>query len=177
MNNKLFAVVALCLSASAVSAQSAMGTNKPFSFGGALGAALPVSDLGDAVNTGYNGTLILGINTPSLPIGFRVEGGYNSFGIKGVNENVHIVTVTGNAVFNVPTTGMIRPYVIGGAGLYNSGSSVSGSPSSNDFGFNVGAGVAMPLSGFNAFVEARYNYVNTDGGATKFVPIVFGVMF
>jgi len=34
------------------------------------------------------------------------------------------------------------------------------------------------LSGFNAFVEARYNHFNNDGGgSTSFVPITFGVMF
>lgn len=42
---------------------------------------------------------------------------------------------------------------------------------------NVGGGIAMPLSGFETFIEARYNQVQVSGGSLKFVPITFGVMF
>ena len=35
----------------------------------------------------------------------------------------------------------------------------------------------MPLSGFDTFIEARYNQVQGDNGSAKFVPITFGVMF
>jgi hypothetical protein len=37
----------------------------------------------------------------------------------------------------------------------------------------------MPLSGFETFVEARYNQVQMSSGSPslKFIPITFGVMF
>jgi hypothetical protein len=35
----------------------------------------------------------------------------------------------------------------------------------------------MPLSGFDTFLEARYNQVQFDNGSAKFIPITFGVMF
>jgi hypothetical protein len=35
----------------------------------------------------------------------------------------------------------------------------------------------MQLSGFQTFVEARYNKVQADNGTAAYIPIVFGVMF
>ena len=177
MYRTLLTTVALALLTNTVHAQSVTGPTKPLSFGGALGVSFPVGDLSDGTNTGYNGTLILGLNTPELPFNFRIDGAYNQFGIKGTSENIHVTSFTGNAVLNVPTTSAIRLYFVGGGGLYNTATSVSGVESSNNFGLNGGGGIVMPLSGFNAFAEARYNWVNTSGGSTQFVPIVVGVMF
>lgn len=157
-------------------AQSVTGYNKPFSMGGALGVSFPVSDLANATNTGYNGTLILGLNTPQFPVGFRIDGGYDNFGFKGTHESVRVVSLSGNAVLNMPTTAELRPYFIGGAGLYHVGTSVSGSGSTNNFGLNGGVGIVMPLSGFNAFAEARYHWIDASGG-NQFIPITIGVMF
>ncbi|MGH9422739.1 MAG: hypothetical protein ACRD3J_22390, partial [Thermoanaerobaculia bacterium] len=52
-----------------------------------------------------------------------------------------------------------------------------GSGSTNHFGWNLGGGISMPLSGFDTFIEARYNQVQGDGGSLKYIPITFGVMF
>ena len=85
-------------------------------------------------------------------------------------------SVTGNVVVAMPAVG-IKPYAIGGLGFYHVSSSVTGTTASNDFGFNVGAGINVPLTGFATFVEARYNRVSESGGSASFVPITFGVMF
>jgi hypothetical protein len=144
-------------------------------FGVAAGAALPVSDLSDGVNTGFNGTVTLGFTPAMIPLGVRIDGAYNQFGVKSSlgGGNVHITGVTGNLVYKIPGA-TVSPYAIGGAGWYNSGGSGS---STNDFGWNIGGGISMPLSGFDTFIEARYNQVQTSGVSTKFVPITFGVMF
>jgi hypothetical protein len=144
-------------------------------FGVAAGAAIPVSDLSDVAKTGFNGTVALGFTPALIPLGVRIDGAYNQFGSKLATGNLHITSVTGNLVYKMPGA-TISPYAIGGAGWYNSGASGGGS-STNDFGWNIGAGISMPLSGFDTFVEARYNQVQTSGTSTKFVPIVFGVMF
>ena len=71
-------------------------------------------------------------------------------------------------------------YLSGGAGLYASGCDVTGlaKATSTDFGWNAGAGVALPLTVFKAVVEARYNSVSVNGGGKmEFVPITFGIMF
>ena len=143
-------------------------------FGVAAGAAIPVSDLSDFADTGFNGTAMIGFSPTLIPLGVRIDGAYNQFGAKVTSGNLHIGSVTGNLVYKMPGA-TFSPYAIGGAGWYNSGG--TGLTSSNDFGWNVGAGISMPLSGFDTFIEARYNQVQTSGGSTKFVPIVFGVMF
>jgi hypothetical protein len=181
MYRKLILCAAFITTAStAASAQLVTTGNKPLSFGAAAGAAIPISDLSDFNNTGYNGTLILGINTPALPMSFRIEGAYNNFGDKGDNGDVHSTSLTGNVVFEFPSGSALRPYIIGGVGLYNTAASNGAgfsSGSSNDFGFNVGGGFTIPLGGFNSFVEARYHRIATSGVSTQFIPILFGVMF
>ena len=151
---------------------------KPVQFGVALGGAIPMSDLSNVVNTGFNGTLTVGFNPAMIPLGIRVDGAYNQFAFKGGGANTHFTSVTGNLLFKVPSQS-INPYLIGGAGLYNSvvADNTGNSVSENDFGWNLGAGISMPLSGFDTFLEARYNQVQVNGGSLKFIPITFGIMF
>jgi len=87
--------------------------------------------------------------------------------------------VTGNLEYSIPSES-VTPYLIGGAGLYAQGANINGgSGSSNKFGWNLGGGIKLPLSGFDTFLEARYNQVQESNGAPslKFIPITFGVMF
>jgi opacity protein-like surface antigen len=148
---------------------------KPVQFGVAAGAAIPMSDLSDFFSTGFNGTVTLGLNPALIPLGIRIDGAYNQFGLKGGGDNLRLASATGNLVYSVPSTG-ISPYAIGGIGFYNLSAS-SGGSSENDFGWNIGGGIKMPLSGFDTFIEARYNQVQTSGISTKFIPITFGIMF
>lgn len=151
---------------------------KPVQFGIAGGAVIPVSDLGKNVNTGFNGTGIIAFSPALIPLGVRIDGAYNQMGAKGGGGNAHFTSVTGNLVYKIPGT-MASPYAIGGAGWYNAAVSVTGlgTFSDNHFGWNVGGGISMPLSGFETFIEARYNQVQASPRSLKFVPITFGVMF
>ena len=51
------------------------------------------------------------------------------------------------------------------------------SSSSNDWGFNVGAGVEYQLTGFSTFLEARYDWINTEGSSSSYIPISFGIKY
>jgi hypothetical protein len=167
----------------------------PVAFGVTAGATKALGDFGDVVDVGYNvGGLLEWGSTPSLPFGIRIDGAYHRFSVKeklltgsGVDANASITTGTANAVFQLPmgTGATIGAYVIGGAGIYHLNVSAScadcGEPSMsesrNKFGLNGGGGLKVPLSGFSAFVEARYHHIFTDDGATKMVPVSFGVVF
>ena len=146
-------------------------------FGVAAGAAIPVSGLRDFLNTGFNGTVTVGLNPTLIPLGIRIDGAYNQFSFKSGlgGGNLHYTSVTGNLVYKIPGASF-SPYAIGGAGWYNAGASGGGS-STNNFGFNIGGGISMALSGFDTFLEARFNQVQTSGSPARFVPITFGVMF
>jgi hypothetical protein len=78
-------------------------------------------------------------------------------------------------VYSLPGQG-IRPYLIGGGGYY-SRKDDQANTSSNNFGINGGIGAMFPLSGFNAYVEARIHDVFTEGSSTQFIPVTFGILF
>lgn len=163
---------------------------KPVQIGVALGAAVPLSDLGNRFSSGFNVTGTIGINVPLLPVGFRIDAAYNQFGAKSTTAvpngaivtlgrvNAKIAGVSGNVVFGMPGV-VITPYLIGGVGYYRVwvSSSATSSVASNNFGFNAGAGVKIPLIAFSTFIEARYNRISENGGSTSFVPVTVGVMF
>jgi opacity protein-like surface antigen len=162
-------------------AARAQSSSNPFQIGGAAGIAFPTSDLGTFTNTGFNVTLAVGYNPAAAPVGLRFEGAYNEFGSKVGGGSRNIAAFTANAVFELPASGF-TPYVIGGAGLYRPSPNVSGNTTTeNDFGFNVGGGVKLPLStSFETFVEARYNRVSVsggNGGSLSFIPVTVGIMW
>ena len=183
------ALALVALTASVSSAQSA----KAVSLGISAGAAIPVSDFGDVYSTGYNGTVSLSFNSVGTPLGIRIDGMYNSFTDRDDllidRPNYRIMSANANLVYALPGTG-IRPYLIGGAGIYNQKAGDSDDSeddpfdkSPTNFGLNGGIGAAFPLSGFTTFIEARYHYIFSKEGATDFpvrtafVPITFGITF
>lgn len=179
ISSALIALAAVAIGTSAVSAQSA----KPVSLGISAGATIPISDLGNDYNTGYNGTVSLMFNSPGSPIGFRIDGMYNSLAHQDVgsgSSNLRIISGNANVVYALPGVG-IRPYLIGGAGVYNLQSDLAcgfANCSSNKFGLNGGIGASFPLSGFNTFAEARIHHVFTsDNFSTTFIPVTFGISF
>jgi hypothetical protein len=151
------------------------------SFSVAAGAALPMGDASDALEMGYNATVGLGIKPPIAPLGVRIEGMFNSFAYKDNLFNLdaqRIIAGTANVTLSGPALPMA--YLIGGVGMYNSSVSVSTGTApdgSTDFGFNLGAGLNFPLTGFSTFLEARYHHIPVDGGSMKFLPITFGIKF
>ena len=181
MKRSLFvaAVAGAVLLAMPFAAHAQSTVTKPVQFGISGGAALPTSDLSDIANTGFNVGGHLGFNPAMIPLGIRVDGAYNRWAFKqGVGGDVHTWSVTGNALYKIPSAS-VSPYLIGGAGWYQFAGAVTGvgSGSENDFGWNVGGGISMPLSGFDTFIEAKYTQIQTDGSSVKFVPITFGIMF
>lgn len=169
------AATAAILTGAQLSAQSP----KPVTLGLAAGAAIPVGDIADFANTGYNGTVSLGLSSLGTPLGIRFEGMYNK--LLGRNDvgnqpDLRILGGTANLVYGLPGVG-IRPYLIGGAGYYSVKPDLPNFESENKLGLNGGIGAMFPLSGFNTFIEARLHHVFTDVSSTQFVPVTFGILF
>lgn len=162
----------------AAPAAQAQGYN-PFEIGASGGIAFPTGDLGSVTNTGYNIAVAVGYKPMLMPIGIRAEAAWNQFGIENGDGNFNIPAFTGNLTYGLPMGMAFSPYLIGGVGLYRPSADLGGvsSEATNEFGWNVGGGVKIPLSGFETFIEARYNAVNVNGGTLSFVPLTFGVMF
>jgi opacity protein-like surface antigen len=182
LNRIIFSTLLAAGIAAVAPTARAQSSSNPFQIGGAAGIAFPTGDLGSVTNTGYNVTLAVGYNPAASPVGLRLEGAYNEFGNQVGGGNLNIAAFTANAVFALPASGF-TPYIIGGAGLYRVGANdaFGNAASENDFGFNVGGGVKLPLSSsFETFVEARYNRVSAsggNGGTFSFIPVTVGIMW
>lgn len=169
----------LVVSASTASAQFA----SPIRFNVNAGAAIPVGTLADDVLNGGGGAELgfhlgagLELRPAFSPVGLRFDGAFDRMGIEDFDANWSIWSLTANAVL-APTASPL--YFIGGIGFY--GTDITGEgidePSETDFGFNLGAGFSVPLTGFSSFIEARWHNVNTEGDNLSFIPIVFGIRF
>ncbi|HEY2065314.1 MAG TPA: hypothetical protein VGG84_05105 [Gemmatimonadaceae bacterium] len=156
------------------------------------GLSMPVSDLSDQVNSGYNLNLGLNVGAPIVPVGARVELGYNSFDGKSGGffggGTARIISGTANAILNLGPTSA-APYLIGGLGIYNfhgsttfttlSGTTTASSDNTKA-GVNVGGGLRFPLGGISTFLEARYHVMlgdKADFTNSQFIPITFGIQF
>ena len=153
------------------------------SFGVAAGASVPVGNFSDAVNTGYHAMAMLNISAPLSPVGFRVDGMFNEFNLKGGgSDKDRVYAITGNVVLNTGSAVVASPYLIGGGGWYHNSLTFndplfgSGSSTDNQFGFNLGAGLRIPLTGFSAFIEARY-HKKRGNSSVQFIPTTFGINF
>jgi opacity protein-like surface antigen len=169
------------LAAAAPVAQS-QGYN-PFQIGASGGIAFPTGDLGTGTNTGYNIALVVGYKPALMPISVRGEAAYNQYGLQSGGGNINIPSFTGNLAYDLPLGMSFTPYAIGGVGLYRPSADLGGgnTGTENDFGWNIGGGVKIPLSSsFQTFIEARYNSLRTKGptpSTFSFVPVTVGVLF
>lgn len=157
-----------------------------FSLGG--GVTLPLGDFGDAVGTGFHGLAAVSFVPTGFPLGIQIDGMYQRFGTEDdpllgdLDANFRILQGTANAVYKFQTSEetKVRPYLIGGVGLYNgklSGDDIPDSfeESETDFGINAGAGFDFQAGAVGLFVEGRFHNVFSDGESTNFIPITLGV--
>jgi hypothetical protein len=74
----------------------------------------------------------------------------------------------------------VRPYIIGGGGIYNE--RCDQCEAQTKFGINGGVGITVPLSGFSTMIEARYHLIfdsDSEAGTSNssFIPISVGLHF
>jgi hypothetical protein len=186
MSRRLLAVFATGALLALPAAARAQGSTSILVSGG---LSVPMSDLSDNVNSGYNINLGLAFGAPIIPVGARIEGGFSSFDGKGglpggigSGTTTRIASATANAVLNLGPTGA-APYLIGGLGIYNrrfSSDASGASDSRTTAGVNIGGGIRFPLGGISTFLEARYHVMlgnQNEGTNLQFIPISFGVQF
>lgn len=177
--------LALALAVPALAGAQDVGATRAFSLGIAAGATVPTGDFADAYGTGFNIMGTLGFQPAAMPVGVRFDLMYHSLpgeDLGGVVEleDLNIIAGSANAILTVSNSGGVRPYLIGGIGMYRADG--GGDETSTDFGINGGAGLEFGLAGFSTFLEARYHSVfiddeGTDVGNLNLIPIVFGLRF
>ena len=182
MSRRVIALAAL--TAAIVLAPAAAQAQSPVKFGLAAGATFPTGDLKDVTDWGYHVTGSITGKPMLSPVGIRGEVMWNRLTgkdfettlgtIKG--EDVNVLAGIVNAEIGMSGIG-VKPYLIGGVGMFRFSSAGSNSDSETKFGFNIGAGLDFGLAGFSAFTEARFHSVQTDAFTSNFVPVTFGIRF
>ncbi len=169
----------------AAGAAGAQSSTRPFSLGISGGLSVPTGDAGEGLNAGFNVAGHLGLQSSALPIGFRFDVAFDRWELESADANLRSLAGVANVILNFPrpSGSTVRPYVLGGLGLYNIklSADIAGGTFNSDgdtnAGLNAGAGLDFALSGLATFVEARFHSVFTDGRNTNFVPVVFGIRF
>jgi hypothetical protein len=158
-----------------------------------LGLSVPVGEFADEDGIGAQaggGTALAGVEW--LPqgrrFGLRVDGAYNRFCTAACDESGGDLDVrfrflnanlSGIAELPLGATADLRPYVLGGVGLYNyklEGDDVPAGfdESETDFGLNGGLGLTYMLGRVGLFVESRFHHVFTSEEDIQYIPVVLG---
>jgi opacity protein-like surface antigen len=152
------AAVGLALALSAQVAQAQAG----LSLGLGAGAVVPTGSMSDLNSTGWTGQASLRLKPAVSPLGFQVDASYARLGLAtdAVDGHSQMLTGTANAVFAFPSAGVVRPYLIGGVGLYNMKITVEdASGSDTKFGGNAGAGFDLKLGSASLYAEGRFHAI------------------
>lgn len=177
-----FSLIA-ALGASSAAAQNLMTVG----VGG--GITIPTGTTSDALKTGWNVEGVFQYKPATSPVGLQIDGMYQQLkasdaakALDPLADKGVIFSGTGNVVFWFPTSKetKVRPYVLGGGGIYNLKSKFTDgtSVSSTKFGINAGAGFDFDIQSNAAFfVEGRFHNVFISGGNTHFIPITAGFRF
>jgi len=184
MKKILFTIGLIVIFAACASAQ----VSKPFAAYVGGGISLPNGDFGDLYKNGYHGLAGVGFNVAPM-MQLMAKGEYHMFSPDGdVDGGDFKWLMVGADLRFSPSMPMapIKPFGIAGLGFANLNVSDMNTPllgtvsfeSQTDLYYELGAGVefaAGPSMSF--FAMARYVNVNTDGNASKYIPVTVGLKF
>ena len=187
-------VLVIALGASSVGAQRARthSSNSSISWTAAAGMSVPTGDLSNGAGSGLHFQGGGAYRRLGWPIDLRAELAYSHFGTKDYTvagaRPGQTVNVTGksssiagvvDASYALNSVGRMRPYLLGGPGVYNTRAEVTRAgatpttSSETKVGLNVGGGMNFSLAGRRAFLEARYHHVDQ----AAWIPITLGLRF
>ena len=153
-----------------------------------VGIALPMGDFGDFADLGFlfGGTGDFGINES---LGISGDILYNPFSVDDGGSNLDIsfsvIHVTTNVRYSFPGESTLRPFALGGIGLYFGrtstdgevgGISFDGSNTDSDIGLQFGGGVELPV-GENAIeVTGMLHLISDTNMITLAASLPFSVV-
>ena len=162
---------------------------KSYTVGITAGAAIPTGRFGDVQAKGTSITGFVGFGVAELPIGLRFDGMYHTFGGRTVtpagggadvqSPDLRLWGIGGNFVATTSGTNA-KPYVLAGAGYYNSKADLVDAKARFNIGFSAGIGSTFNLGPFASIVEARFHSISRkseNGGSIHFVPVMLGIVF
>lgn len=120
------------------------------------GIIIPLAPSGQDV--GWNIGASFRVMPPAWPVGLQLD-------VMWLDLEGSIFQFTADAVFGFGGSAKVKPYVIGGLGMYD-----------GNFGLNAGLGADLAGSGpIGFFGEARFHAVFNEGDNLNMIPINVGV--
>src|SRR3989454_7925621 len=165
-----------CMALAGIAAAQAPSVR--FGLGG--GAIIPVGDYNKADKIGWHGLGMVQFGLPALPVEIRVDGLYGHTTHKDISGtavpgSTKLYGGLANVVYSIGAGITMRPYVLGGIGMYHVTVDVPGTTGDETrFAFGVGGGVSLGVGQARFFVEGRFVSIRESGGSTSFVPITAG---
>jgi hypothetical protein len=154
------------------------------------GPSVPTGDYNTIAKIGWNAAASVLLAHESRPFAVQIDANYAQFGLEAESPtgsfdvNQRFIYGTANVVyrFQTSTSGRLRPYLIGGIGVYNSkgtgrDAALFGNTSATDFGVNLGTRFNYRVAGATLFLEARFHNIFTDPSNTQYVPVAAGLKF
>lgn len=140
----------------------------------AAGLTNPMSDLNDVADVGWHLMAGADLSVGGLPVGLRADGAYDSFGEQGANPRPSILSGALSLVVRFPGVGL-RPYVLGGLGIYRTSVDVVGAEPTSDTGVHGAFGVDIGGPGFGGFAEVRLVNFDNAGATSRYVTAMLGL--
>ena len=166
--------VAAALTLGSARDAAAQSGTTPVSFGISGGPSFPTTD---GLSSGFQVAGHLGFRSRTNPLGVRFDVLYDNWDVESSSADLRALGGTANLMLHLPSaSGVVRPYLSGGIGVYNVKDSRASEGDTNA-GLNAGVGLDFPMSGIIPFAELRFHSVFTEGRNTNFVPVVFGIRF
>jgi len=184
--------VALLVASATLDAQRprAHTSSSSITWSAGAGMSVPTGDLSNGAASGFHVQGTSAYHRLGLPVDLRAELAYHRFGEKdytvaGARPGQTIAyagkssMIAGivDASYALNTIGQVRPYLLGGPGVYNTRAELTrvGSPtttsSETKVGLNVGGGMNFSFLGRRTYLEARYNHVDQ----AAWIPITLGI--
>lgn len=171
----LILALGLC-TAPALHAQAPQPT-EGIRFGVGGGLSLPMGTFGDIDKAGWHLLGLIQLPISQSPIHLRFDAMYGQTSHKNVSGNTTLTGATADLLYHLgDRVSSVRPYILGGLGVYNADFGGAGG-SSTKFAYGFGGGILFGIGTMHAFLEGRYISVQTSGNSLNFVPISLGVMF
>ena len=140
-------------------------------YGGTAGVAIPIGRIADDHSAGYLLGGLVEYGVTGQPYALRGELLFQRFSLKSghVGDNVNLFSLGSTIVYKLQPS---NAFLTGGIAIYSGNSGLGTRP-----GFNAGAGVEIPLTGFSATGEARLHLMLADGRPVITLPLTIGVRF
>lgn len=140
------------------------------------GLTNPLNDLNDVADAGWHAMGGVGLRVSGLPVGLRADGAYHALGENSTDPRMKVLSGALSVVGMLPGVGL-RPYLLGGFGVYRRSVDAEGVEPVSDGGIHGAFGVEIGGElGFAGFAEVRYVSVRTDSpGNMRFVTATLGV--